>query len=179
MKSIDTLIEQRFSPKHFADRAVSEEQLHQLFEAARRAPSSFNEQPWRFIYATQEHPEAYQKLLSCISEHNQQWAKSAPVLMLSLAKKHFSRNEKPNRHAWHDTGTAIGFLLLKATEMDLYAHQMAGFNPEKAREVLGIPNEYDPVAMMAVGYLGEEENPNKLRKPVNEIAFTGNSHGLL
>lgn len=97
MKSIDTLIEQRFSPKHFADRPVSEEHLHQLFEAARWAPSSYNEQPWRFIYATQEQPEAHQQLLSCINEHNQQWAKNAPVLMLSLAKKNFSRNGKPNR----------------------------------------------------------------------------------
>lgn len=178
MKSIDTLIEQRFSPSHFADRAVSEEQLHQLFESARRAPSSYNEQPWRFIYATQEQLEAYQQLLSCINERNQQWAKSAPVLMLSLAKKYFSRNGKPNRHAWHDTGTAIGFLLLKATEMDIYAHQMAGFYPEKAHETLGIPDEYDPVAMMAVGYLGEEENPNKPRKAVSEFAFAGNSHVL-
>jgi len=178
MKSIDTLIEQRFSPRQFADRAVSEAQLHQLFEAARRAPSSYNEQPWRFIYATQEQPEVYQQLLSCINEHNQQWAKNAPVLMLSLAKKHFSRNGKPNRHAWHDTGTAVGFLLLKATELDLYAHQMAGFYPEKAREVFNISDEYDPVAMMAVGYLGDEENPNKPRKAVSEFTFAGNSQVL-
>jgi nitroreductase len=173
MKSIDTLIEQRFSPKHFADRVMSEAQLHQLFEAARRAPSSYNEQPWRFIYATREQPEAYQQLLSCINDHNHQWAKNAPVLMLSLAKKHFSRNGKPNRHAWHDTGTAIGFLLLKATELDLYVHQMAGFFPDKAHEIFSISNEYDPVAMMAVGYLGDEENPNKPRKAVSEFAFAG------
>lgn len=178
MKSINTLIEQRFSPKHFADRAVSEEQLHQLFEAARRAPSSYNEQPWRFIYATQEQPEAYQQLFSCINEHNQQWAKNVPVLMLSLAKKHFSRNGKPNRHAWHDTGTAVGFLLLKATEMDIFAHQMAGFYPKKAHETLGIPEEYDPVAMIALGYLGEEGKSDKPRKDVSEFAFAGNFNAL-
>lgn len=171
MKSLDTLIEQRYSPNHFAEKPVSQKQLQQLFEAARHAPSSYNEQPWRFIYATPDQPEAYEQLFSCINENNQKWAKRAPVLILSLAKKHFSKNEKPNRHAWHDTGTAVGFLLLKATEIDLYAHQMAGFFPDKAREIFGVPNEYDPVAMMAIGYLGDEERPNKPRKAISEFAF--------
>ncbi|WKN41431.1 nitroreductase family protein [Tunicatimonas pelagia] len=178
MKSLDTLIEQRYSPYHFAEQPVSQEQLQQLFEAAQHAPSSYNEQPWRFIYATHDQPEAYQQLLSCINESNRAWARQAYVLMLSLAKKHFSQTEKLNRHAWHDTGTAVGFLLLKATELDLYAHQMAGFFPDKARDVLNIPDEYDPVAMMAVGYLGKEERPNKPRKAVHEFAFTGDKSVL-
>ncbi len=173
MKSIDTLIEQRYSPNHFAEKPVSQDHLHQLFEAARHAPSSYNEQPWRFIYATHDQPEAYRQLLYCINESNRTWAQQAPILMLSVAKKHFSKNEKPNRHAWHDTGTAVGFLLLKATELDLYSHQMAGFFPDKAREVLDIPDEYDPVAMIAIGYLGKEERPNKPRKAVSEFAFSG------
>ena len=94
--------------------------------------------------------------------------------MLSLAKKHFSQNGKPNRHAWHDTGTAVGFLLLKATELDLYAHQMAGFYPDKAREAFNISDEYEPVVMMALGYLGEEVRPEKPRKEITEFAFAGN-----
>ncbi len=178
MKSLDTIIAQRYSPRNFADRSVSDESIRQVFEAARHAPSSYNEQPWRFIYATREQSETYQKLLSCINEYNQSWATGAPILMLSLAKKHFSQNGKPNRHAWHDTGTAVGFLLLKATELDLYAHQMAGFYPDKAREAFNISDEYEPVVMMALGYLGEEERPEKPRKEINEFAFAGNEKVL-
>ncbi|MEM9833042.1 MAG: nitroreductase family protein [Bacteroidota bacterium] len=173
MKSLDTIIVQRYSPRNFANRSVSDESLKQLFEAARHAPSSYNEQPWRFVYATREQSETYKKLFSCINEHNQSWATEAPVLMLSLAKKHFSQNSQPNRHAWHDTGTAVGFLLLKATELDLYAHQMAGFYPDKARETFNISDEYEPVAMMALGYLGDEERPEKPRKAVGEFTSTG------
>ena len=171
MKTLNKLLEQRYSPRSFADQPVSKATLQQLFEAARRAPSSFNEQPWRFVYATQDQPQAYERLLSCINESNQQWAQQSPVLILSLAKSHFSRNEKPNRHAWHDVGTAIGFLILKATELDLFVHQMAGFYPEKARDILGIPDEYEPVAMMAVGYRGDAERSHKPRKAVAEIAY--------
>lgn len=170
---INELIQQRFSPKSFADKVVNREALHQLFEAARRAPSSFNEQPWRFIYATKDKTEAYQRLFECLKEGNQSWAGQAPVLMLSLAKSTFSGNGKINRHAWHDTGMAMGFLLFKATELGLYIHQMAGFYPDKARELLDIPGDYDPVAMAAMGYLGEEKNPQKPRKAVEEIVFEG------
>lgn len=170
---IDEFIQKRFSPKAFASQAVSKEVLEQLFEAARQAPSSYNEQPWRFIYATKDNQEAYEKLLACLNEKNQSWAQHAPVLMLSIAKTTFTKNGKINRHAWHDTGMAVAFLSLKATELDLYIHQMAGFYPEKAKELLHIPEGYEPVAMAALGYLGEEENPNKGRKPIEEIAFEG------
>lgn len=170
---IDELIQQRFSPRSFAEKVVNKKVLYQLFEAARKAPSSFNEQPWRFIYATKDNTEAYQRLFECLKEGNQSWARQAPVLMLSLTKSTFSKNGKINRHAWHDTGMAMAFLLFKATELDLYIHQMAGFYPDKARELLAIPEDYEPVAMAALGYLGEEENPQKPRKTVEEIVFEG------
>ena len=173
MMPLDELISQRYSPYDFSDQPVSEETVHQILEAARHAPSSYNEQPWRFIYALKEDQEAYQRLLECAAADNQKWAKDAPVLLLSAAKRHFSKNEKPNRHAWHDTGTAVGFFLLKATELGLHAHQMAGFSPEKAQEVLDIPQEFQPVAMIALGHLGDDERPDKGRKAVEEIAMRG------
>lgn len=170
---IDELIEKRFSPRSFSSQPVSKEDLYQLFEAARHAPSSYNEQPWRFIYATKDNQEAYGNLLACLNESNQSWAKEAPALMLSVAKTTFTKNSKRNPHAWHDTGMAIAFLSFKAMELDLYIRQMAGFYPDKARALLNIPEDYEPVAMAALGYLGEEENPEKPRKPVEEIAFEG------
>lgn len=170
---IDELIQKRFSPKSFASQPVSKDVLEQLFEAARRAPSSYNEQPWRFIYATKDDEEAYSKLFTCLNEKNQSWAQHAPVLMLSVAKSTFTKNGNTNRHAWHDTGMAMAFLLLKATELGIFVHQMAGFYPDKATELLNIPEGYEPVAMAALGYLGKEENPGKPRKPVEEIAFEG------
>ncbi len=170
---IDTLIQKRFSPRSFKDQNISRQMLEQLFEAARRAPSSFNEQPWRFIYATRDDEEAYVKLLDCLNEKNRSWAQQAPVIMLSVAKTTFSKSDVQNRHAWHDTGMAMAFLLLKATELDLYVRQIAGFSPEKARELLHIPDDYEPLAMAALGYLGDEENPQKPRKPIETFAFQG------
>ena len=171
--NLDEIVSKRYSPYAFADKPVSEDTLYQILEAARWAPSSYNEQPWRFIYALKENEEAYQQLLSCAVADNQQWAKEAPVLLLSVAKRHFSQNGEPNRHAWHDTGMAMAFFVLKATEMGLYVHQMAGFSVEKAQERLNIPEEFSPVAMVALGYRGDEERPDKGRKSVHELAMPG------
>ena len=175
--NLNELVRQRYSPYAFSDQPVSEETLHEILDVARRAPSSYNEQPWRFIYALKEDREAHQQLLECATADNQKWAKDAPILLLSAAKRHFSRNGQPNRHAWHDTGMAVGFFLLKATELGLHIHQMAGFSPEKAQEVLGIPEEFQPVAMIALGYLGDDERPDKGRKSVEEIAMRGQWQG--
>jgi nitroreductase len=171
--NLDEIVSKRYSPYAFADKPVSEDTLYQILEAARWAPSSYNEQPWRFIYALKENEAAYQQLLSCAVADNQKWAKEAPVLLLSVAKRHFSQNGQPNRHAWHDTGMAMAFFVLKATEMGLYVHQMAGFSVEKAQEQLNIPEEFSPVAMVALGYRGDEERPDKGRKTVHELAMPG------
>lgn len=139
--------------------------LHRLFEAARWAPSSFNEQPWGFIVTTRQDPEPHGALIDCLNEGNRRWAQHAPVLMMSVAKLTFERNDKPNRHAYHDLGQAVAMLLVQATDLELIVHQMAGFDQEKAREVLRIPDGYDPVAAIALGYPGDpEELPVELQK---------------
>lgn len=180
---IHDLLRRRRSPRAFADRRVEPEKLRSLLEAARWAPSSYNEQPWSFIVATKENPIEYERLLSCLVEGNIQWAQRAPVLMLSVAKLYFDRNRKGNRHAFHDVGLAIENLVIQATALGLFVHQMAGFHVEKARELFNIPDGYEPVAMMALGYLGDSETlPDQLRerelaprtrKPLKEFVFTG------
>ncbi len=180
---IHDLLRDRWSPRAFSDRPVDAGTLRTLLEAARWAPSSYNEQPWTFILATKEDPAAYDRLLSCLVEVNAEWAQRAPVLMLSVAKLTFGRNGKVNRHAFHDLGLAVENLIIQATALGLVAHQMAGFDVEKARELFNVPQGHEPCAMIAVGYLGDPESlPEELRaregaarsrKPLREFVFTG------
>ena len=180
---IHELLRERWSPRAFADRMVEPEELRSLLEAARWAPSSFNEQPWSFIVATKEHPGDYERLLSCLVEGNIRWAQHAPVLMLSVAKLAFERNQKPNRHAFHDVGLAVENLVIQGMALGLFVHQMAGFHVDRAREVYGIPEGYEPVAAMAIGYLDdlsrlpddlrERELAPRIRKPLEAFVFSG------
>lgn len=179
---VHDLIRQRWSPRAFADRPVEPEKLLSLLEAARWAPSSYNQQPWRFIVATKDNPTEYQRLLSVLIEFNQGWAKAAPVLLLAVAKLHFD-DGKPNRHAFHDVGLALENLVLQATAFDLVVHQAAGFDGEKARKEYQIPEEYDPITAVVIGYVGdpqilpeglrERELAPRVRKPLSELVFTG------
>lgn len=157
---IHELLRRRWSPRAFSERPVEAEKLRGLLEAARWAPSSFNEQPWSFILATKESPADYDRLLGCLTEGNRTWAGRAPVLMLSVAKTHFDHNGRPNRHALHDVGLAVENLVVEATHLGLFVHQMAGFRVDQARDLLGIPDGHEPVAMMVVGYA--EDDPNSL-----------------
>jgi nitroreductase len=177
-------VKRRWSPRAFADQPVEAEKLLSILEAARWAASSANEQPWRFLVATKDHPEDYARLLDCLREKNRSWASRAPVLMLTIAKGHFRDDEaSQNRHAWHDLGLAVGNLSLQATALGLYVHQMASIYPERAREVYGIPAGFEPVTALALGYLGDpEELPEDLRrkelaprsrKPLSELVFSG------
>jgi len=162
---VHPLIRDRWSPRAYADRPVSEATLRSLFEAARWAPSAFNEPPWRFIVANKSNPERHAKLLSTLADANQTWAVKAPVLAISVASTTFSRNGKPNRHALHDVGLASAQLTLQATALDLSVHMMAGFDAAKAREVYGIPEGFEPVAAIAIGYAGEPAGlPEGLRE---------------
>ena len=180
--AIHALIEERRSPRAFEDREVTEEQLETLFEAARWAPSAMNEQPWRFIYATKQDKENFNRLFSCLVEGNN-WAQKAPALFITVAKKSYDYDGSPNSHAWHDVGLATGNLLLQATDLGLHVHMMGGFKAAKAREVLGIPEGYEPVAMGAIGYAGDPDTlPEALkkrelaprtRKPLEELVFRG------
>lgn len=180
---IHELLARRWSPRAFAEQPVEQEQLHSLFEAARWAPSSSNEQPWRFIVATKDDQAAYDRHLACLLEGNRKWAFRAPVLILSVARLDFEDDGKPNRHAFHDTGLALENLLLQAAALGLVAHPMAGFDIEKARADLKIPSGYEPVAMIAVGhpgelgllpdYLQQRELKPRERKPLAEILYAG------
>ena len=162
---IDDLLRRRWSPRAFADRPVESDKLRRLVEAARWAPSSFNEQPWAFAIATRDRPEAYARLLGCLVEFNQSWAKAAPVLMLTFAHLTFDRNGQPNRHAYHDVGLAMADLTVQATAEGLAVHQMAGIVVEKAREAFHPPDGWDPVAGVAIGYVGDPNAlPDELRK---------------
>lgn len=180
---IHDLLARRWSPRAFAEQPVESDKLASLFEAARWAPSSSNEQPWRFVVATKDDPAAYDRLLACLLEGNRKWAFRAPVLLMSVARMQFEDDGKPNRHAFHDTGMALENLLLQATALGLVAHPMAGFNIEQARADLKIPAGFEPVAMVAVGYPGDpallpdylqqrEANPRQ-RTPVSGFVYVG------
>lgn len=152
---IHDLIAGRWSPVAFSERAVEPKCLCSLFEAVRWAPSCYNDQPWNFVVGIRSEPDPFQELLSCLVPQNAEWAQYAPVLALAIARTKFSHNGKPNRHAWHDIGLAIGNLLVQATSMGLAVHPMAGFLPDKAREVLALPVDHEPVTAIAIGYPGE------------------------
>lgn len=179
--NLHALIRNRWSPRAFSDREVSPDELKTLLEAARWAPSASNEQPWRFIVAPKQDPKAFAKVLSVLVEANQVWAKNAAVLMIAVAKKTSSGSQKPNGHAWHDVGLALGNLVLQAGALGLHVHMMAGFDAAKAREVFHIPDDFDAATAIAVGYLGDPDGlPDKLReretaarsrKSLSEIAF--------
>jgi nitroreductase len=162
---IQDFVAKRWSPYGFADRDVSEADLHSLFEAARWAASSFNEQPWSYIVATSAQEAEFARLLSCLVEANQSWAKAAPVLALGVATLNFKRNNKPNRVAIHDLGLATGNLVAEATARGLWIHQMGGILPDRAREIYGIPEGSEAVTGIAIGYAGDPETfPEEIRK---------------
>jgi len=152
---IHELLERRWSPRAFSDSPVEKDKLLSVLEAARWAPSSYNEQPWNFIVARKEAQDGYNKLLECLLEGNRKWAKNAPVLMLSIAKLNFEESGEPNRHAFHDVGLAVANLIIQAEHLNLHTHQMAGIDIGKAIKTFDIPNTHEPVAAIALGYYGE------------------------
>ena len=179
---IHELIRERWSPRAFSDKSVPAEILRSLFEAARRAPSSNNEQPWAYLVATKEDAENFAKMLGVLVEFNADWAKHSPVLSVSLAHLK-ARDGKPNRVALHDVGSASAQLTFEANSRGLFVHQMAGFHAEKARGAFGIPADWEPVASMAIGYPGnpdllsqklrERELAPRTRRPLKEFVMTG------
>jgi nitroreductase len=180
---IHDVLRGRWSPKLFCEEPVEPEKLRTILEAARWAPSSFNEQPWSFIVARRENPQEYSALLSSLSQKNQGWARRAPVLILSVAKLNLTINGQLNRHAFHDVGLATANLIVQASALGLFTHPMGGFSVEKARAALGIPEGYEPVTVIALGYLpelmesGESASSlvakNRSRKPLDEFVFEG------
>ncbi|HVW79268.1 MAG TPA: nitroreductase family protein [Alloacidobacterium sp.] len=177
---VEDLFLRRWSPRAFADKDVSNEDLRKIFEAARWAASSYNEQPWRFFLGRRG-DDTYKKIFDALVEFNQGWAGSAPVLILSVASNKFLHNGSPNQYALHDTGAATISIALQATALGLHTHSMAGFSHEKARKAFNVPADYDIGAVTALGYFGDpatlrdqmratEESPRR-RKPLSEIVL--------
>jgi nitroreductase len=181
LPGVHPLIRERWSPRSFADRDVSSEDLETVLDAAHWAASSSNEQPWRFLVARKTDGAPYRKMLGLLVPSNQVWAKTAPVLMITAGKRTFTQNDQPNRYALHDTGAALAFLFLQATALGLSAHGMGGFDLERARTELAIPDGFEVGAAVALGYLGSPDDlPENLRKrelakrerkPLREIVF--------
>ena len=182
---IHELLVSRWSPYGFSDKPVSKEDLASLFEAARWAASSYNEQPWRFILGTKEDAEQYEKVLSCLVEPNQVWAKHAPVLVLAGVKLNFERNGKENTAAEHDLGLAVANLSIEATQRGLAVHQMIGILPDKAREVFLVPEDAKIHTALAIGYaapaashlpegMGERDTSPRSRRELSELVYKGN-----
>jgi nitroreductase len=175
------IIKGRWSPYAFSSAEVEDFKLKAMFEAAGHAPSAFNEQPWSFVFATRKEGKIFDDFAGFLADQNRLWASNAYCLIISMARTNFTVSGKPNRFAFHDTGMAVSHLLLQAQALDLYVHQMAGYSVDKVKEYFSLDSDTEPVAMMAVGYLGDGHNlPDELlkrdenrrpRKPVNLYTF--------
>ena len=163
--TIHALLHHRWSPRAFSDKPIPADVLRSLFEAARWAPSSNNEQPWAFLVSTREDAENHARMLSTLVEFNQAWAKHAPVLAIAVSELNFERTGKPNRNAFYDTGAAVANLSAEATSRGLFVHQMAGFDAHRVIELFGIPSGWEPIAAFVIGHPGDPESlPEPLRQ---------------
>lgn len=173
----------RWSPRALSPAPIDEEVLRSLFEAARWAPSAYNEQPWSWIVATHDEPGEHAKLLSCLVESNQIWAERAPILAIAIARDSFAKNGKPNAHAGHDVGQASAWLTVEATARGLVVHQMAGILPDKIRELYGVPEGWTPLTAIGIARHGDiallpdrmqgMERAPRERRPLAGSVFTG------
>jgi nitroreductase len=178
------IIRHRWSPRAFDPaRVVADDDLRRLFEAARWAPSSFNEQPWRFVMADRRrHPDAFAAMLDTLDPSNRSWAQHAPVLVLIAVSLTLKRTGDVNQNAWYDAGQAVGYLTLQATSLGLAIRQMEGFDREQAARACGVPESFRPGVIMALGYAGEpdllstekeraSERRPRSRQPIGEFVF--------
>ena len=184
-QAIHDLLANRWSGRAYdAAQSVSKEQVVSLLEAARWAPSCFGDQPWRYVVCNKaDNIQAWQAAFDCLVPGNQSWAVDAPVLLLICADTLFSHNDKPNKWAAYDTGAATENLCLQATALGLMAHQMGGFDADKARTTVNVPERYQILAMVTVGYqaaveslsgeVKERELAARSRKPLEELFFYG------
>lgn len=175
------IIQERWSPYSFSSAPVEGFKLKAMFEAAGYAPSCNNEQPWLFVFSTREEKKIFDDYVGFLSDGNKVWAKNAYALVISMARTKFSYNDKPNRYAFHDTGMAVANLLIQALALDVFVHQMGGYSKEKVRDYFKLTGDIEPVAMMAVGYLGDgsslppellkRDEKRRSRKSINEFVF--------
>ncbi|MEQ8661729.1 MAG: nitroreductase family protein [Gammaproteobacteria bacterium] len=186
MNDVDRLLRTRFSPRAFDARPIADSTLASLFEAARWAPSCYNDQPWHFVL-TRHGSAAHAALLATLAAGNQAWAATAPILLLCVARERFAHDHTPNRHAWYDLGQAMGSLLVCASAHGLHAHQMAGFDAAQAARALALPPAHAAVAVCALGYLGdparlpagvsEKDAHARTRRPLAEFTFEARWQG--
>jgi nitroreductase len=181
---IHDLLRRRWSPYQFSAAPVAAADLRSIFEAARWAPSSYNEQPWRFLVAERADEAEFQRVLSCLVETNQVWAQHAAVLAIAVTVRRFARNGKENRACEHDLGLAAAQLTVEATARGLFVHQMIGIDPDRARAVFSIPEEATPLTGIAIGHTGPaaaaldgsyqaRDEATRTRKPLSELVFRG------
>lgn len=170
---INETILRRRSIKHFLPANIDNYQVELLFTAASLAPSSMNEQPWAFIIAKREDEQQFGSLLNLMNEKNRIWAKDASLLVVVLAKRNFSLNNEPNKHYFYDVSSAVSNLTYQALSMDLQVHQVGGFDVERTRTQLMIPDSYEPVVMLTVGYSATDADVlnTKPRKNFSEFVF--------
>lgn len=166
---VHELIRKRWSARAFSSKSIEENTLFTLFEAATWAASANNEQPWRYIYARREDGKAFEKMANCLLPGNHIWARNAAVLIISLAKTTWGPENKTNIAAHHDVGLANATLLLQAVSQNIYGHMMGGFDRIKTRHEYNIPEGYDIMIMMALGYL---DNPETLEEPFRTREMT-------
>jgi nitroreductase len=180
---VHEFIRERWSPRAFSEKEIAPADLRSLFEAARWAPSSSNEQPWAFIVATRNDQENFTKALQPLVEFNVNWARNAYVLGFAVSELAFAKNNTPNRNAHYDTGAAMSQLTTEATSLGILVHQMAGFDPDTTRDVFEIPAGWDAIAAFAMGYSGDpnslpqpyrdRETAPRVRKPIREFVMSG------
>ncbi len=173
----------RWSPRAFADRVIPADALARIFEAARWAPSAFNEQPWAFVIARRSETESFQTMLSCLNEANQGWARNADLLVFAAARNDLVIRPGPNKAALYDLGQSVAYLSLQATAEGVAVHQMVGFDADRAAEVTAISADHRCLTALALGYPGdpqslpdalrERELAPRVRKPVAKFVFSG------
>jgi nitroreductase len=173
--SLHELIRTRWSPSAFSARPVEPEKLRSMFEAASWAASCFNEQPWRFVFATKAEPEQFQRVLGLLVDRNQQWAKTAYALGFSTGKKTFTHNGAPDRFGLYDTGAAMANLAIEGTAQGVRTHFMGGFDAQRARSEFHVPDDFEIGAAFAIGYIDETAAVpiTRIRKSLEEIVFAG------
>lgn len=178
---IHPLLQERWSPRAFAEAGLGAHELHTLFEAVRWTPSAFNEQPWAFLVATRQQPEKFSALLRCLSENNQVWAQKAAGIAITVIRQNLQNKPTPNRTAHYDLGQAVANFTFQATALGIVVHQVAGLDLALAQTVGGIPQGFEPVTAIAFGRPGnaaslpeavrsKDAAPRK-RKPVHEFVF--------
>jgi nitroreductase len=162
--TLHPLLKRRWSPRAFTDKAIEKEKLQRIFEAARWAPSAGNEQPWKFIVGINP-DETWQKIFDSLADGNKLWNQNVPVLIISIGKKIYSRDQSPYFHFQYDTGQSVAHLSVEAMNQGLFVHQMAGFSSEKIIKDFDVPSDHQPLTAIALGYPGNPDDlPEQLKK---------------